>query len=276
MDKDHDFIRLLSVFSECIEANKGEPAGEDDYILDAEGLAAKCLFHSSSILYLSRSTTLPDIGASFFDTASINVLGRAALESYLVFYYIFTEPPTVDEKRFRYSAWLLSDLMEKQKYPARSPQGKLILEGDKVTISTIKSRIVDSPFFLQLTENQQKALLCRGVWRVKGWTDIGISAGLSEIHAKSFYKYLCSYAHAGSLSVLQIRQADTALHQRALYAASMTLVMIAIAYFIRDYSKLFTKCQEFVSGHEEAIRMWLDIGASDLCEVEVDWNDVIF
>jgi hypothetical protein len=43
MDKDQDFIRLLSVFGEYIEANKDEPAGEDDYILDTEGLAAKCL-----------------------------------------------------------------------------------------------------------------------------------------------------------------------------------------------------------------------------------------
>lgn len=276
MDKDKDFLLLLKIFAGAIEANKGLPAGDDDYILDAEGLAAKCFFHSASLLYLSRSTTLPDIGASFFDTASINVLCRAALESYLIFYYIFVESQTEKEKRFRYSSWLLSDLMEKQKFPARSPQGRKILEETKFTINSIKSRITESPCLADLTVKQQKALLDKGAWRIKGWTEIGISAGLSEIHAKSFYKHLCSYAHAGSLSVLQIRQADTALQQKALYAATMTLVTITIAFFVRDYSMLFVRCREFTSIHQETINMWLEIGASNLTEVEVDWNDVNF
>jgi len=276
MEKDQEYVSLLRIFACAIEANGGLPAGDDDFILDAEGLAVKCFFHASSCLYLSRSTTLPDLAASFFDTASINVLARATLESYLVFNYIFIEPQTEEEKRFRYSAWLLSDLMEKQKFPTRSPQGKKILEDDDVTIKDMKSTITKNSFFLRLTEKQQKALLDRGAWRVKSWTEIGMSAGLSEIHAKSFYKHLCSYAHAGSLSVHQIRLSDTAPVQQKLYAATMTLVMITIAYFIRDYSKIFTRCQEYVSGHEEAIRMWLDIGASDLTEVEIDWNDVTF
>lgn len=276
MDKEQEYVSLLKIFAGAMGANKGLPAGVDDYILDAEGLAAKAFFHATSFLYLSRSTTLPDIAVSFFDTASMNVLGRAALESYLVFYYIFIESPTEEEKRFRYSSWLLSDLMQRQKYPARSPQGKKVLEGDKVTIKDIKFKITDSPFFKCLPEKQQESLLDRGVWRLKGWTDIGISAGLSEIHAKSFYKHLCSYAHAGSLSVLQIRQADTAFHQQALCAATMTLVMITIAYFVRDYSLLFPTCKEFVSGHKEVINMWIDIGASNLRDVDVDWNGVNF
>jgi hypothetical protein len=201
----------------------------------------------------------------------MNVVSRAALESYLVFHYIFIEAPTEEERRFRYSCWVLSDLMEKQKYPVKSPQGKKILEEDKAAISSLKSRLAGSPAFAHLSDKQKKGLLERGVWRFKGWTDIGISAGLSEVHEIITPLFLC---HAGNLSVLQLRQADTDIQQKSLSAATMTLIMITMAYFIRDYGAIFSNCLKFVSDHEDVIKMWLDIGGSNLSEIEVDWSSL--
>ena len=209
MQNENDYISLLNVFANVLEANKGILAGPDDKILDAEGLASKCFFHSSSFLYLLRSTNVPELDISFFDTGSINVVARAALESFLVFHYVFVEPTNEVEKDFRYLSWKLADLMERQKYDAMSPQGKIKQGHEKELITNIKNKISENQFYNQITPKQQKALCGRGVWRLKGWADIGISAGLSEDHAKSCYRFLCSYAHAGSMSVLQIRQAMT-------------------------------------------------------------------
>ena len=47
--------------------------------------------------------------------------------------------------------------------------------------------------------------------------------------------------HAGNLSVLQVRQAITAKYQKNLCAATMGILMIAIAYMIKGYCKLFEK-----------------------------------
>lgn len=95
------------------EANKGTPLGEDDRLLEAEGLCKKFMGHAASALCLFGSTTLPgvkvtDKGIRFFDPGSINVLGRAALEAFLVFHYVFIEPRSDDEKDFRYYLWLIA------------------------------------------------------------------------------------------------------------------------------------------------------------------------
>ncbi|MDA8155306.1 MAG: hypothetical protein M0Z52_02480 [Actinomycetota bacterium] len=96
-EEEKNFISLLETLIKIAEANKGVMAGADDRLLDAEGLCKKFIGHAASALYLFRSTTLQDLkvtprGISFFDTASINVLGRAALEAFLVFHYVFIAP----------------------------------------------------------------------------------------------------------------------------------------------------------------------------------------
>jgi len=92
MPKENDFRDLLRVFLRAVEGNKGLPAGEDDRILDAEGLALKFFGHASTAFYIYQGTFLPDSGAKFIDSASINVLGRAALETFLVFHHVFVAP----------------------------------------------------------------------------------------------------------------------------------------------------------------------------------------
>jgi hypothetical protein len=42
--RESDYQRLLEVLIEVTEANKGVVAGEDDRVLDAEGLALKFVF----------------------------------------------------------------------------------------------------------------------------------------------------------------------------------------------------------------------------------------
>lgn len=277
MQSEQEYIKLLTILIQVGEANKGLSAGGDDRILDAEGLAQKVLFHASSVLYLSRSTTLPEIGASFFDSASINVLGRAALEAFLVFYYVFVAPRTNHEKDFRYFSWVLADLLMRQGYPAQSPQGKKILEGERARIEELRTHLRSNPCFKDLTPRQQKGLLSRGNWRLQNWTDIALAAGLNDIQAKAFYRHLSSYAHAGSLSVLQLRQAGTANDQRSLYASTIGLVMIAMANMVKAYCVVFPRSQAGLEQDKEGtllVNQWVRIGATSLDKVQIDWESI--
>ena len=197
------------------------------------------------------SVKVTERGISFFDAGSINVLGRAALESFLVFNYVFIEPRSDDEKDFRYYLWLYASYRDKQKFSPRS-------------IGALKEKINNNSVFKQLDIKKKEKLL-KGEWRLHSWTNIGMSAGLSEILAKQFYGHLCNYAHSGCKSVQQIGNAKTAEIQKALCDATMKLIMIAMANMIKAYCQLFKKSNDILQQDEEAkklIGQWIHIGTS--------------
>lgn len=193
--RESDYQGLLELLIDVTEANKGVAAGDDDRVLDAEGLALKFVFHASSALYLYRSTSLPELGASFFDPGSVNVVCRAALETFLVFHYVFVEPKSDQDRDCRYMAWVLAGCLERQGFPVRSVEGRAVLEREARLVGSLSDRLKANTTFGGLPPGHQKKLL-KGEWRLRSWTEIGRSAGLHAINAKVFYSYLCGYAHA--------------------------------------------------------------------------------
>jgi len=128
-----------------------------------------------------------------------------------------------------------------------------------------------------LTSSQQKRLLNQGIWRLQKWTDIALSAGLHKTQAEAFYRHLSSYAHAGSLSVLQLRQAGTAEVQRSLCSATIGLVMISMAYMVKAYCAVFPKSQAALQRNQSGallVDQWVQIGATSLDEVSTDWEAI--
>ena len=102
-----------------------------------------------------------------------------------------------------------------------SEEGKLKLVQEKELISKLEVRLRANPCLKALTAKQQKAVLQGQQWRLSGWANIGLDMGLDKSHAETFYSYLCSHAHSGYLSVLQVRQARTAADQKMLIEGSM-------------------------------------------------------
>ena len=275
------YIKLLETLIKIAEANKGFPtsgndkdegsdAGVDNRFLDAEGLMRKFSGHAASSLYLFRSTTLRDVkvtadGISFFDTASINVLGRAALETFLVFHHVFIAPRSDDEKDLRYYSWLLASYLDRQKFPAQSDAGKQILKEDKGKIEKIKGKLNANQSFQLVTKRQKKNLFTKGYWRLCSWKELGLEAGLSNILVEQFYSHLCAYAHSGCQSAQQISNQETAKDQKATCVASMKLIMIAMANMICSYSELFEKSKTVLQNDNDALSLvnqWIEIGAS--------------
>jgi hypothetical protein len=145
MEKEKEYLKLLETLIKVIEANKGVPAGPDDRVLDAEGLALKFFGHACSAIYLYTGTTVPEIMASLFDVGSINVLGRAALETFLVFHYVFVDPSSDQERDLRYLSWLLAGLLERQEFPVQSLEGKELLSAEKKINCTASGKTLKSP-----------------------------------------------------------------------------------------------------------------------------------
>ena len=52
--QEEDYIKMLETLIKVAEANKGTALGEDDRLLDAEGLFMKFIGHAASALYLLK------------------------------------------------------------------------------------------------------------------------------------------------------------------------------------------------------------------------------
>ena len=165
--KESDYLKLLNIFIKVVESAKGTKSKNDERLLDAEGLSLKFFGHLVSVLYLYRGINIPDMLIpinKYPDTPSLNVIARAAFETFLVFHHVFIAPSTYDEKDFRYYSWLIAGLITRQNFIVYSPQGKRIQEEEKKYLEAIKEKIKINPIFLRLNRKQQKDILCYGKW----------------------------------------------------------------------------------------------------------------
>jgi len=255
--------KLLKALIIAGEAAKNIQTGKDSRILDAEGLFVKFIEHVCSTFYLFRGTKIQEFTIDFIDNGSINVLGRSAIETFLVFHYVFVEPTTEAEKDFRYWSWVLGGLMDRQKYPTKFQHTKEKKIREKTIIADIKQKLRDNSVFKTLSDEVKKGIIKEGKWRLKSWSKIALSAGLSKIHAKHFYNYLCGYAHSGSLSILQIRQAYSLDIQKKLAETTCKVILIAIAFMIKSYGFIFPQSNDALkmnSELSEVIQKWINIG----------------
>jgi len=264
MEKETEYLLLLDLLYQVIKESKGSPAGQNARFLEAEGLALKLFYHSASAFCLSRGTTIkdfPSLKINFFDPASIHVLTRAILETFLTFHYVFVAPKTNQMRDFRYWAWQLGGFCERQKFPVHSPEGKEKQKKEKQNIKELQDNLKSNQIFQSLKEKQQSRILV-GKWKQQSWREIALDAGFNELHASAIYSYLCGYAHSGSLSTLQIRQAKTKDIQRSLFAGSMNVIMIAIANMTFSYCRIFPKGNKTLEKNPQATnlaRVWVNI-----------------
>lgn len=275
IQKQSDYRTLLKIFVRVVEASKGTGVGTDDRILDAEGLALKFFGHASAAFYLYEGTDLPLLGANFIDPSSINVIGRAALETFLVFHHVFVAPASEKERDFRYISWLLAGFLGRQTFPVQSPKGQEMLSKEAQLITPLQGKLRENQLFKSLKPGRQKDLLEKGKWRLPSWKRMALCAGLSRTHAEAFYSYLCEYAHAGNLSVLQIRNAQTLVFQRSLCAATIGVLIISTANMIKSYCKVFPKSESSLQEDPDGaalVDMWIDIGATPTDNVKMDSN----
>jgi hypothetical protein len=264
MDEDKEYLNILDLLYRIVEASK-EKANKDEDLSKAQSLVRKFFCHCASVFYLARGTNIadfPSVKIEFPDGASVNVLARAAIESFLTFHYIFDTRAPEKEREFRLHSWLLGGLVETQGFPSQLPEGKRRLERERKLILGHVAVLKDNEAFSNLTNKQQDKILA-GQWRTLSWREIARDAGLSDLHAKHFYAHLCGYAHSGSRSTLFIDRANTRDRQRGLFDVTLDVMKIAMSFFIFEYSSLFPDSKEELEKNRQAkdsADSWLDVG----------------
>jgi len=262
MDAKNDCLKLLDLLGRVLEANKGTATDREWH---AEGLANKFFDHAFFVLYLSEgSNTLdfPSRPIKISGLASIDVLTRATFEAFLTFHYVFYIPKTEEDGNYRYWAYILAGLKDRQNFPAVTDKQKKVFVNEKEAIEELSDKLRSNAKFQDLNDKQRKKVL-KGDWRLKFWREIAEDADLSKILASDMYSHLCGFAHSSSLSVLQIKQAYKKHDEKSLIEPSIIVVNILAANMIREYCELFTQSKNVLNEDQEGMNLvdlWIQIG----------------
>lgn len=263
--QEQEYLALLDLLCRVSAETKSVGTSDPNRLRDAEGLGVKFISHSTSIFYLCRGTIIKDfplVQIDFVDFASISTVARAAFEAFLTFHHVFAAPKTAQVRDFRYWAWLLSGLCERQKFSAITPQHQKQRENEQKQIKELHKKLYSNSEFTRLSE-PQKDNIKKGQWRLCGWKKMARDADLNKLHAAIIYGYLCGYAHSDSLSVLQIHDAMSRKQQEKLSQTSVKYTIIATANMIFLYCDVFPDGKKALAKNPEATQIakcWRDLG----------------
>lgn len=273
MDKEKDLVRLLNILMGVIEANKGVASEKDMRVLDAEGLAIKFFSHVITTLYIYRGVNIPDLMIpikNYPDPPSVDTLVRASFETFLVFYYIFIDSDDINEIDLKYQSWELAGLYQRQKFPATLEESIKRLENERRKIKELEQKINSNSIFQTYKEKQKNRYfsnLKKSHWHSKGWAEIAISAGFSELNSKIIYGFLCEHAHSGNLSITQVYQAKDFQIRRQLMEGTIGHLLICTANMIKYYCKFFEKSDQFYKKNypePNIVSLWVEVGSGKI------------
>lgn len=248
-----DYSTLLNLFVRLVESQAGIDINEENaWLNDAQVLANKLFRHLVSMRALAAGATIEISGdrtAFFIDHASVKVVARAALETYLVLFYLYGSTDQSLSK-FRHKTWKLGGLSDRQKFHASTQEDNEILTREKMQIESLRIEIERDPQIAPYTDKQRNKLL-NGEWRIgKSWADLGAQAGFHEKYFDNIYGYLCGYSHSSYLSALQVGQAKSIEDQQKLTQSILGIGVVLMAHFAFSYANAFSNAESVLSGDQ--------------------------
>lgn len=237
---------LLDIMVRLVESQSGQQiASGEEWRNDAQTLALKLYRHLVSMHNLSEGATVNcsnGLQLHHIDHASIIVIARAALETYLVWHYLYGQPER-KLSRFRYLTWRLGGLMDRQMLLPVSQTAMEVQAKELVEIEALRAEIETFSQFQEFTQKQKRKLLA-GDWKIAlGTSDLALAAGFHGSYFSNVYGYLCGYSHASYISALQVGQAKTLEDQLALTRTIMGIGVVTLAHFVCAYP------QQFLAAH---------------------------
>lgn len=262
MKYDHDLSILTGLAMVMVESRRGEPIPEGmAWKNDAQIIANKLIRHVLCIKALMNGISVPideHEHFQFLDHSSIKVLARAALETHLVFCYIYNADS--DElSRFRHLVWQLAGFSDRQRFVASTQEGEQKIAAERAQIDLLTKEISESEFFLTFSGKQRGQIL-KGNWKVdNSWSSIGQQHGFTKDYFDNMYNFLCSYSHSSYLSILQIGEAKSLDEQEMLANAAIGFCVVILAKFCHTYMQVFPASQAALDLHADAratLSMW--------------------
>ncbi len=267
-----DYATLLGLFIDLVQSQAGSAiAPDDEWWNDAQTLSIKLFRHLVSMQTLAVGATVEhnnDQIVFFIDHASVKVVARAALETYLVFFYIYGSSDH-ELAKFRHKTWHLGGLADRQQSHASRDEHMEKLAEERQQIENLRSEIKAAPQFQAYSSRQQTKLL-EGEWKIGiSWTDLGIEAGFHEKYFKNIYSYLCGYSHSSYISALQVGQANSVDTQKVLTQAILGIGVVIMAHYTFAYSRVFKQAEAVLSSNPEVRRIaekW-HLGPNDMASI---------
>ncbi len=256
MRQDREYLILLDLLARLVESTRGtELTAETLWLGDTQQLAAKFLLHCGSIFYLAHGTIVPNIlgkQRSYLDKHSIIVLVRAIHELHLAFNFIYVAPASDEDKAFRHKVSELGAFLDRQKFTVSQEENLKKQQSEKALVDRLTKEIQSNGVFKSLSPNQRKKAI-KGEWRLGyQWVDLAGFANLETQQFRSTYRYLCSYAHTGHLSIFQMQQTADISETVSLVELWMDSTMGTISHFIYDYVKVYPKAVELIKPYPKA------------------------
>lgn len=272
MPYDAEYSELLPLFIKLIESQNGreiQPGRE--WLTDAQVLSVKLFQHLVSMKSLAdgASIEVPNlISTTYIDHASIKVVARAALETYLVFFFIYGTQDQ-DQSQFRHNVWYYSGLADREKYVTNSAHAHEVLAVERQAMNNLCAEIKTSPYYSDFTVKQQRQLL-KGAWRTGvTWSDLGINAGFHAQYFNNIYNYLCGYSHSSYASALQVSQAQSIEDQQMLARPILGIGVVLMSHFTFTYPTVFPDADAILAANpvpRSVAEKWR-FGPEDMAEV---------
>ncbi len=257
-----EYLQVLDLSYNVAQSLKGKPS-EDPHLPDCQQMALKLFMHCASCYWLSLGTKAPVAksagGTIFFDFASIAVIARAALDTYLTLFDVFVDPASDDEFEFRHASWQLSGFIVREGLEPTDPSLKEAAIEAGHDIEHLRDRIRSTETYKALTKKQKRNVL-KG-WRTRNWKGIALSAGFGPQFIKRIYSYYSGYVHADGLSGVQIMGAKTAEEQKFHIVMHMFTLLLVMSKMILDYEGKFEEAEKIVHRHPELrnrLLIWTD------------------
>jgi hypothetical protein len=264
-----DFDSLIKAFINIgnrIEHEKITKSNESLY--NAEGLGKKILHHIITSRFLINGYQLNGFYPQV-DFASIAVLTRAALETYLTLNYLFVTPKDSDEKEFKLQVWYLGGL-DRIKFERAFADNMKKWEEECQQAERLRSKIEATNFYKKLhLINQEKVL--KGDWKFGGWSQLATAAGFDEKYFRQIYSWLCAYAHSNRWSIIQIQQMSSLNEQQEMGAAFISILMITLGKYGHDYIEIMPGLKDKVdrnSKEYQIISEYKTIAETLKCDLE--------
>jgi len=257
-----EYLQVLNLTYETAQSLEGK-LSEDPRLPDCQQLALKLFMHCASSHWLSLGTKAPvpesTGGANFFDFASIAVIARAALETYLTLFEVFIDPANDDEFEFGHALWQLSGFIVREGIAPTDPSLEEAAIEAGQDIEYLRDRIRATHAYQALTDGQKRAVL--NGRRTRNWNDVAVSAGFGLQFVRRIYSYYSGFAHADGLSGVQVMGAKTPEEQRFHIDMHLFTMLLAMSKMILDYAGKFEEAAKTLQQHPELHRrilLWTD------------------
>ncbi|MBK0404087.1 hypothetical protein I5M27_13915 [Adhaeribacter sp. BT258] len=199
-----------------------------------------------------------NIEERFFDFSSIFSLLRVQLETYAVFYHLFIDNCSIEERIIRFRLWQLDGLKSRQTYSQPDDEElKQKLEKENEDIQHCISAIEGVNYFKTLEEKNKLFLLKFAAWRFTNESlknkdnqkkkisinQMIMNTGLDKAHFDDWYSYTSTHTHTTYWSVVQN---DSLVEQDKItmeYVALMQGTFIT-SFLIKDFCKIYKVAQD--------------------------------